>query len=385
MEKQKPRILIVDDNARNIQVVGNILIQDNIDIAYATNGQKALELAAAQPFDLVLLDIMMPGMDGYAVCQQLRSDPNNTETPVIFLTARNDPSSILLGFSAGANDYVTKPFNSAELRARVQTHLELFKKKTELRNLNQHLEKLVIDRTSKLEAAMRQLSMLEKSKSEFLSIISHELRGPLSGIIGLTQLLKSGTHDSEHTRQLEMLSSIAQRLARFAEMALLITSLRANNGRMETMPSLAYIPIEMAANEIQSLLAEKQINLDLQIPNKETLLQMDSEMVRRCLIILIENAALNLPSGSVITLSLETNPNNTSISVITRDHLIPDELLHAINDYMLTGQIITSQSSGLSLAAVKLMLDAHGGQMLVRNLGNDGCVTLQFSTDIFNP
>lgn len=384
MENYKPRILIVDDNTRNIQVVGNILIQDDIDIAYATNGQRALELAAAKPFDLVLLDIMMPGMDGYAVCQQLRSDPRNTETPVIFLTARNDPSSILLGFSAGANDYVTKPFNSAELRARVQTHLELFKKKSELRSLNQNLEKLVIDRTSKLEAAMRQLSMLEKSKSEFLSIISHELRGPLSGIIGLTQLLKAGVSDSEHAQQLEMLSSIAQRLARFAEMALVITSLRANNGKMETMPSLANIPIEMAANEIKSLLAEKQINLTLQIPEKVPLIQMDSEMVRRCLVILIENAAVNLPAGSEIVLTLEANENETHISVITRNQPIPDELLHAINDYLLTGQIITSESSGLSLAAVKLMIDAHGGQLLVRNLDNNGCVTLQFNANIFN-
>lgn len=384
MDNSKPRILIVDDNTRNIQVVGNILMHDNIDIAYATNGHRALELAAAQQFDLVLLDIMMPGMDGYTVCQQLRKDAQNSETPVIFLTARNDPSSILLGFSAGANDYVTKPFNSAELKARVNTHLELHRQKSLLKNLNQNLEQLVIERTHELEAAMRQLSQLEKSKSEFLSIISHELRGPLSGIIGLTQLLKSGMRENEQIRQLDMLGAIAQRLARFSEMALLITSLRANDGMMQIMPTLANIPVEMAANEAVNILAEKNIRLSVVMPEEKMMIQIDSEMIRRCLTILIENAALNLPQGANVVLSLQKDKSETTISVSTSGFPLPDELLQAIHDFVLTGQIITDQSSGLSLAAVKLVLDAHGGRMKVENKGDDGCVSLIFDSKTTN-
>ena len=378
MDNNRPRILIVDDNTRNIQVVGNILMHDNIEIAYATNGHRALELASAQQFDLVLLDIMMPGMDGYTVCQQLRRDSRNSETPVIFLTARNDPSSILLGFSAGANDYVTKPFNSAELKARVNTHLELHHQKSMLKNLNQNLEQMVMQRTRQLEAAMRQLSQLEKSKSEFLSIISHELRGPLSGIIGLTQLLKAGIRDSEHIQQLEMMANIAQRLARFSEMALLITSLRARDGMIQIMPTLANIPIEIAAKEAMNILAEKNITLSSIIPEEKILIQMDSEMIRKCLTILIENAALNLPQGAKVVLSLQKNDPDISISVTTEGFPIPRKLLEAINDFMLTGQIITDESSGLSLAAVKLVLDAHGGRMNLENKGKDGCVSLIF-------
>ncbi|HMM10589.1 MAG TPA: response regulator [Bacteroidales bacterium] len=378
MHNTRSRILIVDDNPRNIQVVGNILMHESIDIAYATNGQRALELAAESKFDLVLLDIMMPGMDGFTVCRQLRVDGHNAETPVIFLTARNDPSSILLGFEAGANDYVTKPFNSAELKARVQTHLDLYRQKTELRNINLTLENLVSERTQELEAALRQLSRLEKSKSEFLSIISHELRGPLSGIIGLAQLIKTSLPDNDQARQLEMLNDSAQRLARFAEMAMLITNLKSSDGKMQTMPTLAHIPIEMAAKESRHLLVEKNISLSVHLPEPEVVLLIDSEMIRRCLTILIENAVMNLPMNAKMELKLHENNNEAFISLIAENYTFSEELLQSINDYILTGQIITNESSGLSLAAVKLIVDAHGGRMQLANRDNNGCTCLIF-------
>lgn len=378
LERTRPRILIVDDNVRNIQVVGNMLMHDNADIAYATSGQKALELARAQQFDMVLLDIMMPGMDGYMVCQQLRNDPRNAEIPVIFLTARNDPSSILLGFSAGGNDYVTKPFNSAELKARVNTHLELHRQKLQLQSINQTLENLVNERTRKLEAALRQLSQLEKSKSEFLSIISHELRGPLNGIIGLTQLLKDSVNDNEHLGKLEMLGATALRLSRFAEVALLITSLRASDGKMQAMPTLASTPLEMTANEVNHLLSDKDIKLEIKIPEEKIMLMIDSEMIRRCLSILIENVATNLPQGAFILLTLETTIHEASINLITKNSPIPQTQLQLITDFILTGQLITGESSGLSLAAVKLVMDAHGARMEVANHGNDGVFSLIF-------
>ncbi|MBK9291288.1 MAG: response regulator [Bacteroidetes bacterium] len=381
METPKPRILIVDDNSRNIQVVANILSADNMDIAFATSGQRALELVANQQFDLILLDIMMPGMDGFAVCRELRTNPQTSGIPVIFLTARNYPSSILLGFSTGANDYVTKPFNSAELKARVHTHLELYRRRKELQHLNQHLESLVRERTRELEAAMRQLSRLEKSKSEFLSIISHELRGPLSGIIGMAEILKTSINDSALSEQLLMLSQIAGRLSRFAEMALLITSLKSNGDRLTTMPTLAHIPVEMAVAECAPLLAEKQIRIELFVDAQDVVLHIDPEMIRRCLGILIEHASANLPRQSEMQLRLESTENQATISLITKGMNFPDELIQTVNDHMLIGQLISEETTGLSLAAVKLILDAQNGRMQLCNKGSDGCVKLIFEKD----
>lgn len=121
----KFRVLIVDDIGKNIQVVANLLKDENYHLSYATSGNQALEIVRGSMFDLILLDIMMPGLDGYETCKRIKQLPNYSETPVIFLTARDDHDSIVKGFASGGQDYVTKPFNTAELLARVGTHLKL--------------------------------------------------------------------------------------------------------------------------------------------------------------------------------------------------------------------------------------------------------------------
>jgi len=119
------RILIVDDAPKNIQIVANLLGEDEYEISYATNGKQALGHVEESEFDLVLLDVMMPGMSGYEVCREIKQGKRHSDLPVIFITARTDEDSIIEAFEAGGQDYITKPFNSAELMARVKTHLKL--------------------------------------------------------------------------------------------------------------------------------------------------------------------------------------------------------------------------------------------------------------------
>ena len=111
------KILIVDDAPKNIQVVANLLGEEEHDISYATNGSQALANMEETDFDLVLLDVMMPGMSGYEVCREIKKIRRSSDIPVIFITARTDEESIIEGFDAGGQDYITKPFNSAELKA----------------------------------------------------------------------------------------------------------------------------------------------------------------------------------------------------------------------------------------------------------------------------
>ena len=139
---KKFNILIVDDASKNIQVVANILKQEGYQMAFARNGKTALSRAETMPFDLILLDIMMPEMDGYEACERLKKNPETKDIPVIFLTAKTDKESVLKGFGLGAVDYVTKPFNAAELLARVKTHLELKLAKEDLRNSRDQLQEL---------------------------------------------------------------------------------------------------------------------------------------------------------------------------------------------------------------------------------------------------
>ena len=143
----------MDDNSKNIQLIGSILEEaGEYAIRFATNGRQALELLfESGDYDLVLLDIMMPVMNGYETCKAMRQNERLRETPVIFLTAHNEPEQIVAGFEAGAQDYVPKPFNSKELLSRIKTHLELKKSRDDLKAFNEQLEEMVKERTRELE------------------------------------------------------------------------------------------------------------------------------------------------------------------------------------------------------------------------------------------
>lgn len=131
----KCSILIVEDNPQNIQILGSILKKENYDVSISMNGLEALEYLVTERPDLILLDIMMPQMNGYEVCKILKKDEALKKIPVIFITAKTDTESIVEGFKVGAVDYVTKPFNGDELLARVKTHIELYKSRVQIKML----------------------------------------------------------------------------------------------------------------------------------------------------------------------------------------------------------------------------------------------------------
>jgi len=150
-------ILIVDDVSRNIQILGSILRAEGYSLAFATSGPQALEIAGSQHFDLILLDVMMPEMTGFEVCQKLRESPLESQVPVIFLTAKTEVEDIVQGFEAGAVDYVTKPFNPPELLARVSNQLRLRKSEEQLRQQNAELKKL----NDELQQSLQRIKTLE--------------------------------------------------------------------------------------------------------------------------------------------------------------------------------------------------------------------------------
>ena len=159
-------ILIVDDVIENIQVAMNILKEDNYNFSYAKNGEDALSLCKENDFDLILLDIMMPGIDGYEVCKRLKADLNYSDVPIIFLTAKVDTDSMAHGFEVGAVDYILKPFHANELLARVKTHLELFKAKQILKHNNLTLEMKMKVQTERI------LSELEENQKEMIFVLT---------------------------------------------------------------------------------------------------------------------------------------------------------------------------------------------------------------------
>ncbi len=184
-------ILIIDDVTENIQVAMNILKEDGYSFSFATQGKEALEIIErnARQLDLILLDIMMPGIDGFAVCKSVKENPITSAIPIIFLTAKTDIDAIRKGFSLGAVDYITKPFHAEELLARVNTHTQLFKAERLLQQNNIALSKKV-----KFEHK-RLLTELEDNQKEMIWM--------------LTELMESTSDETgQHIRRVSELSAL---------------------------------------------------------------------------------------------------------------------------------------------------------------------------------
>lgn len=154
-----PRVLVVDDVTDNIQVAMNLLNQQHYSLSYAMSGRDALQLLEQNHYDLILLDIMMPEIDGYELCRRIQARPDYNNCPIIFLTARTDKASLERAFEAGGVDYIAKPFHSSEFFARVKTHLELFQSRQILEDHNQLLKNRAIQAENQLSTELEETQM----------------------------------------------------------------------------------------------------------------------------------------------------------------------------------------------------------------------------------
>ncbi len=193
--KDTQLVLVVDDTPANLNVVAEALGDAGLEVAIATDGERAIKQATVSQPDLILLDVMMPGIDGFETCHRLKASPLTCDIPVIFMTALADTTDKVKGFNLGAVDYISKPFQEAELIARVTTHLKL-------RHLSQTLEQKVEERTSELKTALQQVqqSQVQLVQSEKMAVlgqlvagIAHEINNPVNFILGNLDYTKEYT------------------------------------------------------------------------------------------------------------------------------------------------------------------------------------------------
>lgn len=379
LDHTNARILIVDDNPKNLQVLGGSLRSNNYDVEFSTSGKGALEWLNNEEFDLILLDVMMPEMDGFETCTKIRSELNNKEVPIIFLTAKTDRESILNAFQVGAQDFITKPFDSKELLARVETHLELKFARQKLKNLNENLEQKVAERTLQLNIANKELADLDRVKGEFLNMLSHEIRTPLNGIKGSLQLLKVRIDNEELVQLIDILDSSVTRLEDFSYTALLITRLKSKKFNIENSLINLRNETDFALLPINAMLTQKEIQINTDDLLIDLLFETDKDLFHELLKRIFDNAVRYSPDGGIVRVISDEDDEKITIKIVDNGNGFPSKILTNKLKLFNPGETHVNKNMGLNLYLSSLIMNYLGGTMDIANNPEKGaCVVLTF-------
>ncbi len=376
-------ILLVDDTPENIDVLNGLLSDFKRKIA--TNGERALKLALSDnPPDLILLDIMMPGMDGFEVCEKLREDERTIDVPVIFLSAKTEKKDIIRGLEVGGQDYVTKPFDVYELMERVKTQLQLKHQKEQLKNMNAILEQKVAERTAELkesnenlDKANTQLLTLDEAKNQFLMLISHEIRTPLNGIVGSAYFLSDSIDDPELTEFLDMLKESVDRLDSFSRTALEITQMQTVGRELSKKVFDINSIISKVIDEKQSTANEKDITI-VSALEKDLDINGVEDYFKKTIEELIGNGIKFSSEGIDIKVKTFEENGKIKISVTDTGEIIPLEKIEEITKPFGLAKDHYDNHIGLGLSYVQTFLDIHDATIEIKSSEEETVITLIF-------
>ena len=372
-------ILIVDDNFKNLQVLGSTLREAKFRTAIAMNGFEALDFVKEKLPDLILLDIMMPQMDGIEVCKRLKENPKTRSIPVIFLTAKTDENTIKQAFEIGGQDYITKPFKAIELLSRVETHLEIKKNRDVLEKLNLFLEEKVDRRTEKLRLANEKLSKLDKAKSDFLNLISHELRTPLNAIKGFSYIIKDAITDQKYLDFIEEINEAADKLVKISDISLLITSLQFDNFKIRNIR----IKLDDFINDtIRAYCSKNKLDIArivLLHKSDTELVEIESTLVSNALAMILDNAFRHSPENGLIHITAITENAEVKIVIQNEGDGFSEKALNQLFDFFSEKTLFSASGLGVGLATVKLIMDSISGNVTASNIENKGAeVSISF-------
>ena len=356
--KNAPSILVIDDEPDNFDVVESLLDKVNCQLSYASSGRIALErLEVLQP-DVILLDVMMPGLNGIEVCRIIKQDPRWKSVPIIMITALTSKQDMALCLESGASDFLSKPVNGVELRARVKSMIRMKQQYDDLQSLLQ-------------------------TREDMVRMIVHDLRNPLSTIIlSATFLGDPALSEVRKAERIARLNRSSQRLQSLIDSLLLMAKLE--SGKMV----LKYTSINLnqmclaLAEDFEAIAAQKNLEIIVQLPEdshanpESSQVNVDVSMFRRILDNLLSNSIKFSPSNNQIIVSVEyPESGGANISVIDRGIGTTDEMKLVIFDnYEIGTPVQNTAQLGLGLAFCKLAIEAHGGSISVKNNEPQGSI-----------
>lgn len=356
MSVANPKILLVDDNPINIRVAATILRQNNYNISFSQSGPEAISKAGNIDFDLMLLDIMMPEMDGYEVCKIMKENPATSNVPIIFLTARTEAENIVKAFELGGADYVTKPFNGKELISRVETHIRLKRSREELEQTNKKLRES------------------NNTKDKMFSIISHDLLGPVGNIKESLEMIATEEVQMERESLTQFIKATWSSVSNaYALLENLLYWARSQQGRMVYNPKP--ISLNTVVHETYGLL--QGVAKDKSIVLKTNLIKeyeaiADKNAVKTILRNLVSNAIkFSNPGGKIVTAIKDHDDDFVVISVQDVGIGMEPEKAQAlfINKEKIEPEWGTKGEKGVGLGLVisKEFVEKHGGKIWVES------------------
>ena len=407
--RKKVNILVVDDRDENLMALEAVLSDPSYRLVRAKSGREALKEVLDQDFALILLDVVMPGVDGYETATLIRERPRSSKTPIIFLTANDfGVNYVFRGYTVGAVDYLVKPVPADVLRSKVAVFVELFRRQEALRKGQEELETKIADRTKELATANVALSAeieerrkIEKEraqilkreqaarveaeranrlKDEFLATLSHELRTPLNAIMGWAHVLTQTSHDRDTVqRAANVIRQNATSQAQLIDDILDVS--RIVGGRLVIESGLVAVKrvIEDAIDSLMPAAQAKSIHVTRELADDLNILG-DRDRLQQVVWNLVSNAFKFTPKGGSVTVRLAEIDGDVQIEVADTGIGIPGDFLPFVFDRFRQADSSMSRRHnglGLGMAIVRHLVELHGGTVTVESAGENQGTTFR--------
>jgi len=350
------KILIVDDDRLNLRILTGILRPDGYTLAEADSGERALEVYAQFRPDLVLLDVMLPGLNGFETCRELHKTYGAEAAPVVFITAKSESDDVVEGLSAGGIDYLPKPFRPKEVVARIRTHM---------------YTRLLVEQQRQL---VDQLNKADAAKNRFLGMAAHDLRNPLASIRALSEFLQDGTVGPISAEQLDLIKTIhtaSQQMLDLVNELLDVATIESGEMKMVLEPHNLANLIDKSVYLANIEAEKKKTRIVFTAARPAIIVKIDAAKMKQVIDNLLSNAVKYSPPGSQITAHLTADDNGCSFGVCDQGPGIPDnERDKLFKDFGRLSAKPTGgeKSVGLGLAICQKIVQAHGGTIAAINL-----------------
>lgn len=359
--------MLVDDEPHNLDVLTQMLESEGCTVWAFPNGPMALDSARNRPPDLILLDVRMPDMDGYEVCWQLKKHSETKDVPILFLSALTGTADKLKGFEVGGVDYITKPLQEREVLERVKTHLEL-------QMHRRRLEELLLQRSNQLFEAHRRLRILDNAKNDWLNVLAHEMRTPLTGIFGVAELVFSEIAEDSDLRDMwpDYLRS-RERIEKLIDDASLLVQLDTEDETHLYDKCPVSDILRNAIGVVNSTFEGSHITLSH--IEEGIHVRGEARLLERCFVNLIETALMCVKPDESVDLSLTRDKHSAIISFVTNGGQMNQNALALF--FEVGGQIELLKGGGdfgLRATLARAILQIMNGDVRVENGSEKGIV-----------